>query len=69
MMSSCCDNDSADSAADRKTDVPIALFSADDVANLGDLETVDRFISKSEPIPKVLEIVDHLLNARFLFRT
>jgi len=51
-----------------KTDVPIALFSADDVANLGDLETVDTFISKSEPIPKVLEIVDHLLNARFLFR-
>jgi len=51
-----------------KTDVPIALFSADDVANLGDLETVDTFISKSEPIPKVLEIVDHLLDARFLFR-
>jgi CheY-like chemotaxis protein len=51
-----------------KTDVPIALFSADDVANLGDLETVDTFISKSEPIPKVLEIVDHLLSARFLFR-
>ena len=51
-----------------KTDVPIALFSADDVANLGDLETVDTFISKSEPLPKVLEIVDHLLDARFLFR-
>ena len=51
-----------------KTDVPIALFSADDVANLGDLETVDTFISKSEPIPKVLEIVDELLSRRFLFR-
>jgi len=51
-----------------KTDVPIALFSADNVANLGDLETVDTYISKSEPIPKVLDIVDHLLDARFLFR-
>jgi len=51
-----------------KTDVPIALFSADDLANVGDLETVDTFISKSEPIPKVLEIVEHLLSARFLFR-
>ena len=51
-----------------KTDVPIALYSADDLSSLDDLETVDTFISKSEPIPKVLEIVDHLLDARFLFR-
>jgi CheY-like chemotaxis protein len=51
-----------------KTDVPIALFSADDVSNLGDLETADTFMSKSEPIPKVLEIVDELLSRRSLFR-
>jgi hypothetical protein len=51
-----------------KTDVPIALYSADDLSSLDDPETVDTFISKSEPIPKVLEIVDHLLDARFLFR-
>lgn len=51
-----------------KTDVPIALFSSDDLGSVDDLETVDTFISKSEPIPKVLEIVDQLLSRRFLFR-
>jgi two-component system, OmpR family, response regulator CpxR len=51
-----------------KTDVPIALFSADDLNSLNDLEAVDALVSKSEPITRVLEIVDHLLSARFLFR-
>jgi CheY-like chemotaxis protein len=51
-----------------KTDVPIALFSADDLSELNDLETVDAFISKSEPIPRVLETVEQLLSRRFLFR-
>ena len=51
-----------------KTDVPIALFSADDLSSLNDLEAVDVLVSKSEPINRVLEIVGHLLSVRFLFR-
>ena len=51
-----------------KTDVPIALFSADDLSSLNDLEAIDAVVSKSEPINRILEIVDHLLSVRFLFR-
>jgi len=39
-----------------KTDVPIALFSVDDLSSLNDLEAVDVLVSKSEPINRVLEI-------------
>ena len=51
-----------------KPDVPIALLSSDDVSMLGDVEAVDAFIGKSEPITRVLEVVDQLLTTRFLFR-
>jgi CheY-like chemotaxis protein len=51
-----------------KTDVPIALFSSDDLRALSNLHAVDALVSKSEPITRVLEIVDHLLSFRFLFR-
>ncbi len=50
-----------------KTDVPIALLSADDLTVLGDVKTVDALVSKSEPIPRVLEIVEQLLTLRSLF--
>jgi CheY-like chemotaxis protein len=60
-----------DVAADRmkacKTDVPIALLSAD-VMPMRSHDAVDVFVSKSEPIPRVLEIVDDLLSRRILFR-
>ncbi len=51
-----------------KPDVPIALLSSDDLSALGDVEAVDALLSKSEPITKVLEVVDQLLTTRFLFR-
>jgi CheY-like chemotaxis protein len=51
-----------------KADVPIALLSADDLAPLGDLKTVDALVSKSESVTRILEIVDHLLSMRFLFQ-
>jgi CheY-like chemotaxis protein len=51
-----------------KTDVPIALLSADDLRPLADLNAVDALVSKSESVTRVLEIVDHLLTMRFLFR-
>lgn len=51
-----------------KSDVPVALLSSDEVTALGDVEAVDAFICKSEPVPKVLEIVDQLLAVRLLFR-
>ncbi len=50
-----------------RADVPIAIFSSEDVSVLGNVETVDAWISKSEPITEVLEIVDQLLTTRFLF--
>jgi CheY-like chemotaxis protein len=52
----------------QKSDVPIALLSADDVSAPADPRAVDALISKSEPIPRVLEIVDHLLSLRLLFQ-
>ena len=51
-----------------KTDVPIALLSADDVISMSSSDAVDVFVSKSEPIPRVLEIVDDLLSRRVLFQ-
>jgi CheY-like chemotaxis protein len=51
-----------------KTDVPIALLSADDVMPLSSRNAVDTFVSKSESITRVLEIVDDLLSRRVLFQ-
>jgi CheY-like chemotaxis protein len=51
-----------------KADVPIALLSADDLPVLAGLKAVDAFVHKSEPIPKILEIVDYLLSRRILFQ-
>jgi CheY-like chemotaxis protein len=51
-----------------KTDVPIALLSADDLGSLGNLKAVDAFVSKSESTTRVLEIVNELLTFRYLFR-
>lgn len=50
-----------------KDDVPIALLSVDDLRPLGNLKTVDAFLSKSDSMATVLRIVDHLLSQRFLF--
>jgi two-component system cell cycle response regulator CpdR len=50
-----------------KPDVPVALLSADDVPP-SKLNIVDAFVSKSEPMARFLEIVDHLLSLRFLFQ-
>jgi CheY-like chemotaxis protein len=58
----------ADHMKSCKTDVPIALFSADDLRELNDLEAVDAVVSKSEPITRVLEIIEDLLSRRVLFR-
>jgi CheY-like chemotaxis protein len=52
---------------DSKPDVPVALLSSDECLPLGDLEAVDGFIPKSEPIVSLLEKVDYLLSLRFLF--
>ena len=52
----------------RKADVPIALLSADNLPVLADLKAVDVFVSKSQPIASVLEMVDQLLSRRVLFQ-
>lgn len=51
-----------------KPDVPVALLSADECLPPSDLEAVDCFVPKSEPISSLLEKVDYLLSLRFLFR-
>lgn len=51
-----------------KADVPIAMLSADQLPVLANLRAVDAFISKSESIARVLEIVDYLLGRRVLFQ-
>ncbi len=51
-----------------KPDVPVAILSGDECLPLRDLEAVDCFMSKSEPIVSFLEKVDYLLSLRFLFR-
>jgi len=53
---------------DSKPDIPFALFSSDECLPRRDLEAVDCFISKSEPIVSLLEKVDYLLSLRLLFR-
>ena len=50
-----------------QSDVPIALLSGDDYLPGDVLKSVDGFISKSEPPATFLEIVDHLVDLRFLF--
>ena len=53
---------------DSKPDVPVALLSSDECLPLRELEAVDCFIPKSEPIVSLLEKVDNLLSLRLLFR-
>jgi CheY-like chemotaxis protein len=48
-------------------DVPIAMLSADEELPKSALESVDVFISKSESPTNLLEMVEHLLDLRFLF--
>ena len=48
-------------------DVPIALLSADDGLPEEALKWVDAFVSKSESPTNLLQIVEHLLDLRFLF--
>ena len=48
-------------------DVPIALLSADDGLPESALKWVDAFVSKSESPANLLQIVEHLLDLRFLF--
>jgi two-component system autoinducer 1 sensor kinase/phosphatase LuxN len=48
-------------------DVPIALVSADDGLPESALKWVDAFVSKSESPANLLQIVEHLLDLRFLF--
>jgi|GEM_PF-3463230 len=52
---------------DSKPDVPVALLSGDECLPRRDLEAVDCFIPKSEPIINFLEKVDYLVSLRFLF--
>ena len=52
---------------DSKPDVPVALLSSDECLPVRELEAVDCFIAKSEPIVSHLEKVDYLLSLRFLF--
>lgn len=49
-------------------DVPVALWSSDERLLATDIEAVDCFIRKSEPIESLLEKVDYLVSLRFLFR-
>jgi CheY-like chemotaxis protein len=51
-----------------KPDVPLALLSCDEQPRQGALETIDAFISRTEPITSLLEKVDYLLSLRFLFQ-
>jgi hypothetical protein len=48
-------------------EVPIALLSADDGLPEAALKWVDAFVSKSESPANLLQIVEHLLDVRFLF--
>jgi CheY-like chemotaxis protein len=50
-----------------RTDVPIALLSADDEPPERALRWVDAFVSKSESPANLLQIVEHLLDLRLLF--
>jgi CheY-like chemotaxis protein len=48
-------------------EIPIVLLSADDELPESVLELVDVFVSKSESPANLLQIVEHLLDLRFLF--
>ena len=48
-------------------DVPLALLSGDDYLPDSVLRSVDGFISKAESPANFLEIVDHIVDLRFLF--
>ena len=48
-------------------DVPVAMLSSDEAIPESALESVDVFISKSESPTSLLEIVEYLLDLRFLF--
>ena len=50
-----------------KSDVPIAILSADEGIEQSALRAVDAYISKSESLANFLEIVEQLLNLRVLF--
>ena len=50
-----------------EADVPIALLSADDGLPESALKSVDAFVSTSESPANLLQIVEHLLDLRFLF--
>jgi CheY-like chemotaxis protein len=50
-----------------QSDVPIALLSADDGLPESALTWVDGFVSKSESPANLLQIVERLLDLRFLF--
>ena len=50
-----------------QSDVPIALLSADEGLPDSALKWVDAFVSKSEWPANLLQIVEHLLDLRFLF--
>jgi CheY-like chemotaxis protein len=50
-----------------QSDVPIALLSADEGLPESALRWVDAFVSKSESPVNLLQIVEHLLDLRFLF--
>jgi CheY-like chemotaxis protein len=52
---------------DTQPDVPVAMLSAEEDLAESALESVDVFISKSEPPVSLLQIVEHLLDLRFLF--
>jgi CheY-like chemotaxis protein len=51
-----------------KPDIPVALLSSDEHVPTSDLEAVDCFIPKSEPINSLLEKVDYLVSLVALFR-
>jgi CheY-like chemotaxis protein len=53
---------------DSKPEVSVALLSSDECLPSRDLEVVDCFIPKSEPIVSLFENVDYLLSPLFLFR-
>jgi CheY-like chemotaxis protein len=53
---------------DFKPEVPVALLSGDEHLPPSELDAVDCFMPKSEPISSFLEKVDYLLSMRFLFR-
>jgi len=50
-----------------RPDIPIMMLSADEELPEGALMSVDAFVSKGESPASLLEIVEHLLDVRFLF--